>query len=537
MMCIWTTIRYRVLAIATAAIFIFVPASSTPVAAVEERQPLESTSVVATHDNTVSSVSFTESETAGISSRSATRTLQADATPPGERRLSSVAITWSEAGSSDLKLRYRDDRAWSDWIPLEAEYSDDVQSASAVQSTGPVYVGTADAVQARMMVLGNDVASSTATPQLIIIDWGYTLKPQQDSENIPGQDETIPSIKPTITPTIHTREEWWRSDLPERTWTPDRDANWRGAIVHHTVDRNDYSRAEVKAIIQNIYTFHCEERGWGDIGYNLLVDRFGGIWEGRDEGVANAMVQASNVEAAHTGSFNTATFGVAVIGSFHLDDEPSDAAIESTASAIAWEFAGLGLMDATGTFEYHGTQQRISGHGDGSHWYNAENHTLCPGIHLSDRLPDIRTITDSLLHGIMPEGGTPVYRLYNPNDGLHHYTADSAERESLVALGWNDEHVIFYANNNSGAPVYRLYNPNDSNHFWTMNPREYDYLVSIGWNGEHQAWYAADESSQPIYRLYNPHSGEHFYTDDANERTHLSDIGWQDENIAWYGLT
>ena len=34
MMCIWTTIRYRVLAIATAAIFIFVPASSTPVAAV-----------------------------------------------------------------------------------------------------------------------------------------------------------------------------------------------------------------------------------------------------------------------------------------------------------------------------------------------------------------------------------------------------------------------------------------------------------------------------------------------------------------------
>ena len=35
------------------------------------------------------------------------------------------------------------------------------------------------------------------------------------------------------------------------------------------------------ATIQNIYRFHSVTKGWGDIGYNFIIDRQGRIFEGR----------------------------------------------------------------------------------------------------------------------------------------------------------------------------------------------------------------------------------------------------------------
>ena len=51
-------------------------------------------------------------------------------------------------------------------------------------------------------------------------------------------------------------------------------------------------RAEVPAIIRSIYAYHAQSRGWSDIGYNFLVDRFGRIWEGRYGGVDRPVVGA-----------------------------------------------------------------------------------------------------------------------------------------------------------------------------------------------------------------------------------------------------
>ena len=59
-----------------------------------------------------------------------------------------------------------------------------------------------------------------------------------------------------------------------------------------------------------------------------------------------------------------------------------------------------------------------------------------------------------------------VYRVYNKNNGLHHYTKSRTEVDNLVALGWNDEGVSFCVVEN-GTAVYRLYNPNDGNHMYT----------------------------------------------------------------------
>ena len=63
-------------------------------------------------------------------------------------------------------------------------------------------------------------------------------------------------------------------------WTPSYGRIQVG-FVHHTVDTNSYVASDVPAMIRGIYAYHAQTLGWGDIGYNFLIDRFGRTWEGR----------------------------------------------------------------------------------------------------------------------------------------------------------------------------------------------------------------------------------------------------------------
>lgn len=64
----------------------------------------------------------------------------------------------------------------------------------------------------------------------------------------------------------------------------------------------------------------------------------------------------------------------------------------------------------------------------------------------------------------------PVFRLYNPNAGDHHYTMDAKEKDGLIRAGWTYEGIGWYSDLKEGTPVYRVYNPNartGSHHFTT----------------------------------------------------------------------
>ena len=135
-----------------------------------------------------------------------------------------------------------------------------------------------------------------------------------------------------------------------------------------------------------------------------------------------------------------------------------------------------------------------------------------------------------------------IWRCYNPNSYEHFYTADEAECAHLMSLGWRYESVGWVAPKGFGTPVYRLYNPNNGgDHHYTMNPDERDTLVAAGWIYEKIGWYSApadDEASEPIYREYNPNelARNHNYTKVRTEHDHLLSLGWRDELIAWYGM-
>ncbi len=135
----------------------------------------------------------------------------------------------------------------------------------------------------------------------------------------------------------------------------------------------------------------------------------------------------------------------------------------------------------------------------------------------------------------------PVYRVYDRNSGLHHYTTSRAERDHLVRLGWRDEGTSFKAakedaSNKDLKPVYREYNPNDGNHNWTMSRAEHDHLVRVGWRDEGIAWYVDSTASTDVYRLYNPNSGEHVYTTSKVEYENVGRAGWHKEGVAWKSL-
>lgn len=86
--------------------------------------------------------------------------------------------------------------------------------------------------------------------------------------------------------------------------------------------------------------------------------------------------------------------------------------------------------------------------------------------------------------------------------------------------------------------MHRLYNPNSGEHFYTARTAEKNHLVAIGWNYEGKAWNAPETSNIPVYRQYNPNAraGSHNYTTSEAENDFLVRQGWHEEGIGWYGL-
>ena len=71
---------------------------------------------------------------------------------------------------------------------------------------------------------------------------------------------------------------------------------------------------------------------------------------------------------------------------------------------------------------------------------------------------------------------------------------DENERQYLIQIGWNDEGIGWYSDDNMTVPVLRQFNPNNITgaHNYTTSSTERDYLVQNQWNDEGVGWYATD---------------------------------------------
>jgi hypothetical protein len=194
------------------------------------------------------------------------------------------------------------------------------------------------------------------------------------------------------------------------TWAPQFYAT-KKLIVHHTATSDTYAdRAGAEAQIRSIYYYHSVTQGWGDIGYNFLIDKFGTIYEGRysrDYAGANPTgddAAGRGVTAAHTAGWNSGTVGVALLGTLTSHDA-TPAARNALNRLLAWDASRNGIdPEATETFvnPVSGetiTRPNIAGHRD----YAA---TACPGDTFYPTLPALRRDVAALIAGSAPTADT-----------------------------------------------------------------------------------------------------------------------------------
>jgi N-acetylmuramoyl-L-alanine amidase/FlgD Ig-like domain len=277
----------------------------------------------------------------------------ASARTPG--RFDMVGLRWRGPGTVRFRTRSVSGR-WNAW--------------QAPDHDNPSWVGASDGLQYR--------ARGRVSKLRAYYIWS------------PVEHEAFRRLSVAGSPPIVSRTAWGADELLRRN-QPRYAPAVRLVFVHHTATTNAYTPDQAAAIVRGIDVFHVKARGWNDIGYNFLVDRFGRVYEGRYGGMTRAVI------GAHALGFNTGSVGIAVIGNF-MTAKPTAAATQSLEKLIAWRL-DLAHVDPASTLTYvSGGSERIrrgvkvklravSGHRD-------TGATSCPGTFLYSQLSRIALVAE-----------------------------------------------------------------------------------------------------------------------------------------------
>ena len=200
-------------------------------------------------------------------------------------------------------------------------------------------------------------------------------KPQADSSGLVSSSRAGSVSAPEIVP-----RSVWGGDLPVLgSLESEAPGDVRFLLVHHTVTSNSDSPSESFTTLRRIYGMHTSpEKGWPDIAYNFLIDRFGVIHEGR----------SGSLESPIKGSATGGSQGFALLCCFlgdHQVQAPTEQAQSSMVALLAWLASKYDIPmseGSTATFVSRGsnrwpagktvTTPTIGGHRDMSS-------TACPG--------------------------------------------------------------------------------------------------------------------------------------------------------------
>jgi len=342
---------------------------------------------------TVSQVLLAPLATGGATGPALRRTSHGVA-PRTTRSFSTVGVTWRDDPRVEdpvVNVRWRKGSTWSPWTLVPGD-RDDVPDAGSVDTKGdfrmgtsPMWVGPSNGVEAKVETSGG------VRPQDLRVELVDPGASAADARSTPRDVAQAIETQPTIL----SRAEWG-ADESIRRGSPSYGKTIKAGFVHHTVNANSYTAAEVPALLRSIYAYHVKSNGWSDIGYNYLVDRFGRVWEGRFGGISKV------VTGAHTGGFNADTFGASLLGTYSTV-APSAATLNALEQLFAWKLgyhyrdplAKVTLRSAGGgTSKYAvGTSHTfdvVSGHRDAGN-------TSCPGDATYARMGSIRRSISSRL--------------------------------------------------------------------------------------------------------------------------------------------
>lgn len=341
-----------------------------------------------------------------------------------------VGMHWrSTAGALNVSVRTSaNGHGWTAWQPL------DIEANPHETPRGETFATLVGAPRHRFLQYrvnpgaGAEVESVTAT---FINSTDGPMVQSVDSGPTPGNKDA--------TPVTFTREEWgaeeWRrfSDDGSLIW-PTMFVPHKKLVVHHTATSNNYTDDEgAKAEVRAVYAYHATSLGWGDIGYNAIIDKFGNVYEGRygreDLAAGTREVLSSGAGAGHALNHNYGSSGIALLGTYTqrgeggrpgaevsegtrlalvdalaFEAERNDLDPERSGDYALWDWGSDPLVEN----DWNRGLPNISGHRDCQS-------TICPGGNVYALLPALRTEVAERLKRNSPGVGLTAY----PDEDQH----------------------------------------------------------------------------------------------------------------------
>ena len=328
-----------------------------------------------------------------------------------EQPATMVGVTW-ESGLEAPEVHVRGvepEGGWTPWLPLET--AEDPETGEAVDATEVGWTGVVSALQIRAELDGGDVTdqlvahvvttSPTAADERVVAlpDAPATdtaeagreaahAEPRQQMRTMAASAATNPATPTLVGAPSFTSRAAWRADESLVRSTSGAD-QLKGVVIHHTAGTNSYSSSESAQIVRGILRYHTVTLGWADIGYNMLVSKYGQVFEGRGGGLHR------NIVGAHAYGFNTGSFGISVMGDYSSSAPPRAAQV-ALAQLVGWKLLSTFRTDVRGSATWdtvegtkHSTGSSVSlptmfGHRD-------VNYTSCPGNGLYGRFGTLRS--------------------------------------------------------------------------------------------------------------------------------------------------
>ena len=217
-----------------------------------------------------------------------------------------VAVTWT-GSHGHAAVRFRHGTTWTAWqdmaedgieetgtfasslVPADDADAYQVQIPGGVQQAKSVAINTTDGAPQ------TTTAGTAATATGEKTTWGVVTRAGW------GADESL------------RFDGYGNEDWPQSFSTPQK------FTVHHTAGINDDPNPA--ATVRAIYRFHAIDRGWGDIGYQFLIDAQGTVYEGRQTDTSLATPPAfdatgKSVQGAHVADHNSGNIGISLLGTY-----------------------------------------------------------------------------------------------------------------------------------------------------------------------------------------------------------------------------
>jgi len=429
-------------------------------------------------------------------------------------------VEGTDAETVAVELRTSaDDRTWSPWQPLQIEA---VAEAATDREVFAALAGAAGARFAQYRATFQSAEPTTLTamtvtainsvdgPQATAATAARTTASFATPDG-PGRQKSF---------TVITREGWGCDEALRFSGTSER---WpemyvpvKKVVLHHTATGNTYTNgaAEVRAI----YAYHAKTLGWGDIGYNSLIDKYGNIYEGRHgrgETADTREILSADVVAGHVYGHNYGSTGVAALGNFD-PPRPRAKAVEPTvemktaiADVVTFECGRQGIdPDAPSDFlksdgTWHTGLQGCSGHSDS---YSTE----CPGTTLKAYLPTLRTTVAARLSRLSAptlSGPDQVQPLTASDTLTLTFTWPEGTVASFCLEGWSkradSEDITYlrgYAAPLSGEPDYG--EPLVNRQSWTANTSNPSGISFTGLSAGHYTMHVRGPNRYEANRTY-----------------------------------